>query len=314
MVCVDIKNKRILITGAHGFLGKPLLPLLEKEKPKEIIAPSSSEYDLRYESEASSLFEDTKPDIVIHMAAKVGGIEYNKKNPASVYYDNLMMNTLVQHYSYLHGVQKFVGIGSVCEYPKSVPVPTKEEHLWLGYPEETNAPYGMAKKMMLIQSQAYAQQYKFNAAHLLQANLYGPNDHFNDKDSHVIGAMIYKFEKAKEEGKKEVILWGDGSPTREFLYVDDAAQAIVLATKNLNTPEPVNVGSGFEISIKNLSELISKQIGYNGKIIWDKTKPNGQPRRLFDSSKAKKLFGFEAKTNFDAGIKKTIDWYLKNQK
>ncbi|MFA5108777.1 MAG: GDP-L-fucose synthase [Candidatus Micrarchaeia archaeon] len=310
---MDIEGKKILVTGAHGFLGKPLLELLENEKPAQIIAPRSVEYDLTKEEDVKKLFSKTKPDIVIHAAGRVGGIEYNRNNPGTAYYENAMMGTLMVHYSHLAGVKKFVGIGSVCAYPKIVPVPTSEEHLWDGYPEETNGPYGIAKKMMLVQIDAYRKQYGFNGVYLLQVNLYGPHDHFNEKDSHVIGAMIYKFAKAKKNNEKEVVLWGDGSPTREFLYVEDAARAIVLATKKMETSEPINIGSGEEVSIKELAQIISAEIGYAGKIIWDKTKPNGQPRRLFDSSRAKKMIGFEAKTKFAQGIRKTVEWYLKDK-
>ncbi|MFH1306942.1 MAG: GDP-L-fucose synthase [Candidatus Micrarchaeota archaeon] len=310
---MDLKDKTILVTGGHGFLGKPLIKMLENKGAKEIIAPKRKEYNLVKEGDVKKLFEKYKPDVVIHAAARVGGIEYNRKNPGSVYYENAMMNNLIVHYSYLAKVKKFVGIGSVCAYPKIVKTPTKEEMLWDGYPEETNAPYGMAKKMMLVQLQAYREQYGFDGVYLLQVNLYGPGDHFNDKDSHVIGAMVYKFDKAKEEGKGEVVLWGDGSPTREFLYVDDAARAIVMAAEKLESGEAVNIGSGEEISIKKLAEIVSKEIGYEGEIKWDTSKPNGQPRRLFDSSKAKKLFGFEAKVKFNEGLKKTIEWYMENK-
>ncbi|MFH0927251.1 MAG: GDP-L-fucose synthase [Candidatus Micrarchaeota archaeon] len=310
---MELEGKRVLITGAHGFLGRPLLALLKGEKPEGIIAPLSSEYDLRKEEDARRLFEKERPQVVIHAAARVGGIEYNRKNPASVYYDNLMINTNVVHCCHLHKVQKLVAVGSVCSYPKNCPIPTKEESLWDGYPEETNAPYGLAKKIMLVQMQAYRAQYGLSGAHLLQVNLYGPGDHFNGTDSHVIAAMIYKFEKAKRERLKKVLLWGDGSPTREFLYVDDAARAIILAAKKMDSPLPANVGSGEEISIRNLSQIISREIGYGGKIEWDATKPNGQPRRLFDSGRAKELFGFEAQVKFEEGLKKTVKWYLENR-
>ncbi|PIT83946.1 GDP-fucose synthetase [Candidatus Micrarchaeota archaeon CG10_big_fil_rev_8_21_14_0_10_45_29] len=311
---MEFKGKRILVTGGHGFLGTPLCNQLESLSPSEIIAPRSKEYDLTREAEVKALFEDCSPDAVIHAAARVGGIEDNRTHPGEIYYKNAMMNTLMVHHAHLNKVQKFVGVGSVCAYPKVAPIPFKEENLWDGYPEETNAPYGMSKKMMLIQIQAYREQYKFPGVFLLPVNLYGPGDHFNDTSSHVISAMIYKFEKAIANKEKKVTLWGDGSPTREFLYVEDAARAISLALQKLDTHLPVNIGSGEEVSIKKLSELVSSFLGYEGEIIWDTSKPNGQPRRLFDSSRANKLMGFEAKTTFEDGLRKTIEWYMKNKK
>lgn len=310
---MDIKGKKILVTGAHGFLGKPLCTLLESLSPAQIIAPRSKEYDLTREAEVASLFEDTSPDAVIHAAARVGGIEDNRTHPGEIYYKNTMMNTLMVHHAHLNKVQKFVGVGSVCAYPKVAPIPFKEENLWDGYPEETNAPYGISKKTMLVQIQAYRQQYKFPGVFLLPVNLFGPGDHFNDTSSHVISAMVYKFDNAIRKKEKKVVLWGDGSPTREFLYVEDAARAITLALQKLDTPLPVNIGSGEEVSIKRLSSLVSSFMGYAGEIKWDASKPNGQPRRLFDSSRAKELMGFEAKTKFEAGLKNTIEWYQKTR-
>jgi len=270
--------------------------------------------NLTGENNVEKLFKDNAQiDVVLHLAAVVGGIGFNKENPGNIYYENIMMNTLVQEYSRLAGVSKFVGVGSVCSYPKIVPTPFKEEKLWDGYPEETNAPYGLAKKSMLVQSQAYSQQYGFNAIHLVMVNLYGPEDDFNPKTSHVIPALIRKFSEAKQNNCNEVTLWGTGNASREFLYVEDAAEGIVFAAEKYNKSDPINLGNGMEISIKELTGKISKIIGFNGKIIWDSSKPDGQPRRCLDVSKAEKEFGFKAKTSFDSGLKRTIDWYLSTK-
>lgn len=304
------KKIRILVTGGNGFLGKSVCAELKSKGYIHVITFRSKDYDITKESEVKKLFKDKGPfDAVIHLAGLVGGIGFNKQHPGKVYYENLMMNTLMQEYSRVNKVSKFVGIGSVCAYPKFTPVPFKEETLWNGYPEETNAPYGLAKKMMLVQSQAYREEYGFNAVHLLMINLYGPNDNFGLEHSHVIAALIRKFYEAKRDGKPEVVLWGDGSASREFLYVDDAAEAIVLAMEKYDKPEPVNIGAGNEIKIKDLANKIKTMMNYSGKIVWDTTKPNGQPRRGLDVSKAKKEFGFAAKTSFDEGLKKTIRWY-----
>lgn len=306
-----LKNKVILLTGGAGFLGKHVQELLKKENPKKIIIPRSSEYDLRDVKKVRELLKNV--DIVIHLAANVGGIGYNQEHPAELFYDNLMMGTQMMHEAYKSGVEKFVSIGTICAYPKFTPVPFKEEDIWMGYPEETNAPYGLAKKMQLVQAQAYRDQYDFNAIYLLPTNLYGPHDNFDPNSSHVIPSLIKKFIDAKEEKLDEVIVWGTGSPTREFLFVEDAARAIILATKNYNKSEPVNLGSSFEISIAELAHLIGDIVGFEGKITFDTTKPDGQPRRKIDTTKAKEEFGFESKVTFKEGLKKTIEWYKKNR-
>lgn len=307
------KNKKILVTGGAGFLGKNVVKELihNGAEQNNISIPRSSEYDLRSKETCELLVRNV--DIVIHLAAKVGGIGYNRDHPAELFYDNAIMGIQLMETARLAGVKKFVAVGTVCAYPKFTPVPFREEDLWNGYPEETNAPYGLAKKMMLVQSQAYRAQYGFNAIFLLPVNLYGPGDNFDPKSSHVIPALIKKFVEAKEKGETEVIVWGTGSASREFLFVKDAAKAIVLASEKYNSDEPVNIGSAKEISIKNLVEIISKITGFKGKIIWDTEKPDGQPRRCLDTSRAKKEFGFEAATSFEAGLKETIEWYIANQ-
>ena len=304
------ENKKILVTGGHGFLGSFVVERLlneHKVKPSQIIIPRSKDFDLRILDNCKKAVKDV--DIVIHIAGRTGGIGYNQKFPASLFYDNLVMNTQLMEASRLEGVKKFVGIGSVCSYPKYASIPFKEEELWNGYPEETNAAYGLAKKMMLVQSQAYRQQYGFNGIHLLMINLYGPKDNFDEESSHVIPALIKKFIAATHSGLEKVTVWGTGKATREFLYVEDAAEGIVLATMGYNKPEPVNFGSGMEISIKSLVETIASLTGFNGKVLWDTTKPDGQPRRCLDTSRAEKEFGFRAKTDFNEGLKKTIEWY-----
>lgn len=307
------KNSRILITGGQGFVGKFLCNKFREKEYTNLVTFSSSDYDLTNEEQVKKLFEDHKDiDVVVHLAADIGGIMYNKTYPGKSFYNNVMMNTLVQEYSRRNNVKKFVGVGSVCAYPKFVDIPFKEEDLWKGYPEETNASYGISKKMMLVQSQAYRQEFGFNAVHLLMINLYGPEDDFDLENSHVVSALIRKFVEAQEKGDNSVTLWGDGSPSREFLYIDDAAEAIVLAAENYDKPDPVNIGSGLEITIKNLAELIKELVGFEGEIIWDTSKPNGQPRRCLDVSKAKQEFGFSGKTDFKEGLKKTIEWYKAN--
>jgi GDP-L-fucose synthase len=307
----QLKDSTILVTGGAGFLGSHVVEELEKQSPAEIIIPRSSEYDFRKRDVIDSLISKKKPDIVIHLAGRVGGIGETRAKPAEFFYDNASMALNLVDSSYRNGVKKFVGLGSVCAYPKFTPLPFKESDLWAGYPEETNAPYGLAKKMMLVQTQAYKQQYGFNGIHLLTVNLYGPKDNFDSESSHVVPGMIRKFVDAKEKGMKAVVFWGDGTPTREFLFVEDCARGIVLATERYEKPDPVNLGSGMEISIKNLAEKIKELIGYEGEMIWDETKPNGQPRRCLDVSKAEKEFGFKAEINFDNGLKKTIEWYVK---
>ncbi|WP_097016645.1 GDP-L-fucose synthase family protein [Orenia metallireducens] len=302
-----------MITGGNGFLGKAVVKKLKNRECTEIFIPKKEKYDLTKETEVQKLFKENKNiDIIIHLAADVGGIGYNRSNPGSVYYNNVMMNTLLMEYSRLNNVSKFIGIGSVCSYPKYTEIPFKEKNLWKGYPEETNAPYGLSKKMMLEQGKAYKEQYDFNAVHLLMINLYGPEDNFDLESSHVIPALIRKFVEAKENNKEKVIAWGDGSPTREFLYVDDAAEGILLAAEKYNKSEPVNLGSGMEISIKKLTEKIAAHVGFEGEIDWDISKPNGQPRRCLDISKSRAEFDFEAKISFDEGLKRTIEWYKEN--
>ena len=306
------KNKVVLVTGGHGFLGNHLIDELKKLSPKKIITPKSSENDLREYEECLKVSKGV--DVVIHLAANVGGIGYNRDNPANLFDDNILMSVNMMRAARGNGVKKYLALGTICAYPKFTPVPFNEKDLWMGYPEETNAPYGLAKKMQLVQAQAYRQEYGFNAIFLLPVNLYGPGDNFNPKSSHVIPALIKKFVEAKENGKKEVVVWGTGKPTREFLYVVDAAKGIILAVEKYNKADPVNLGAGFEISIKDLAELIKKLTKFEGKIVWDSTKPDGQPRRKLDVSKAEKEFGFTANTQFEKGLKETIDWYLKNRK
>ncbi|MCK5149948.1 GDP-L-fucose synthase [Candidatus Pacearchaeota archaeon] len=308
---MELKNKRILVTGGKGFLGQTLVPLLEKEGV-EVFTFSSKDYDLRKEEDVKRLLKDSNPEIVMHLAVDGGGIGYMKENPGSIYYNNIMMNTLVQEQARLKGVKKFVGIGTVCSYPKFTPVPFKEENLWEGYPEETNAPYGLAKKMMMVQSQGYREQYGFNAIHLLPVNLYGPNDDFDLNSSHVVPALIKKMVEAKEEGRESVELWGTGNASREFLYVEDCAKGILMATKDYDKPGPINLGASSETTIKNLAETIKKLVGFEGELTWDTSKPDGQPRRCLDTSKAEKEFGFKAQTSLDEGLRKTIEWYNHN--
>jgi GDP-L-fucose synthase len=311
---INLKNKEILVTGGAGFLGRHLVAKLKERGCKDIFIPLIEDYDLVNMEAIKRLYADAKPNIVIHLAAKVGGIGANRQNPGKFFYDNLMMGVQMMEVGRQAGIEKFVALGTVCSYPKFTPVPFKEEDLWNGYPEETNAPYGLAKKMLLVQSQAYRQQYGFNSIFLLPVNLYGPGDNFDLDSSHVIPALIRKCIDAQKQGLTEIVVWGTGKPTREFLYVEDAAEAIILATEKYNKPEPVNIGAGFEISIKDLVKLIVKLTGLKGKIIWDKTKPDGQPRRCLDIKKAAKEFGFKAKTSFEEGLKKTIEYYCRSMK
>ena len=307
------KNKRICVTGGAGFLGTHLVADLHDQGAQEVFIPTTKNYDLVDPQAILQLLADANPDVIIHLAAHMGGIGANLEHPAEFFYDNLMMGVQLMHQAYLRGVEKFVAIGTVCAYPKFTPVPFSEDDLWIGYPEETNAPYGLAKKMLLVQSQAYREQYNFNSIFLLPVNLYGPGDNFDPRSSHVIPALIRKCVEAKETGKDHIVVWGDGSPTREFIYVTDAARGIALATAHYNQSLPVNLGSGFEISIKDLVKKIARMTGFEGDLVWDTSKPNGQPRRALDTSRAKEFFGFEAQVNFDEGLRKTIDWFLKHR-
>ena len=310
-------EKRVIVTGGRGFLGSFVVEKLIQQGARDIFIPSHEEYDLRILANIQRMFNDADSFFansarnlyIIHLAALAGGIGANRMRPGEFFYDNLMMGTQLMHEAYLRGAAKFIAIGTVCAYPKFTPVPFEENKLWEGYPEETNAPYGLAKKMLLVQAQAYRAQYGFNAIYLLPVNLYGPRDNFDLETSHVIPAIIRKCIAAKERGDPEVVLWGDGTPTREFLYSEDAAEGIILAAKRYNLSDPVNLGSGQEKSIKELAELVSRLTAYQGKLVWDTTKPNGQPRRALDTSKAEKYFGFKAQTPFEIGLKKTIEWY-----
>jgi len=304
-----MKNKRITITGGKGFLGKHLIKAFQDKGCSQITVADLPEYNLVRLEDVKKLYDETKPDIVVHLAAKVGGIGFNQANPGALFYENIMMGVQLIHEGYLRSIEKFVALGTICAYPKFTPVPFKEDDLWNGYPEETNAPYGLAKKMMLVQSQAYRQQYGFNSIFLLPVNLYGPGDNFDPNSSHVIPALIKKCVDARRSGEPSIEVWGTGQATREFFYVEDAARAIVEATDKYNDSEPVNIGAGFEISIRDLTDLVVELTGYPGKIIWDPTKPDGQPRRMLDTTRAYQAFGFQAGTNFRDGLKKTIEWY-----
>jgi GDP-L-fucose synthase len=311
---INWAEKRICVTGGAGFLGTHLIANLRERGAKEIFIPKYEDYDLVDPDAIARMLADSNPDVIIHLAAHVGGIGANREHPAEFFYDNLMMGVQLMHQAYKRGVEKFVAIGTVCAYPKFTPTPFREDNLWKGYPEETNAPYGLAKKMLLVQSQAYRDQYGYNSIFLLPVNLYGPGDNFDPRSSHVIPALIRKCVEAKENGEDHIVVWGDGSPTREFIYVTDAAAGIALAAERYNESAPVNIGSGFEISIKELVEKIAKMTGFEGDLVWDTDKPNGQPRRALDVSRAKEKFDFEAKTDFDEGLQNTIDWFLANRK
>jgi len=303
------KNKRVCVTGGAGFLGSFVCEKLTERGAAEVFVPKIEDYDLVQKSSINKMLDDSKPDIVIHLAAQVGGIGANLEHPADFFYDNLMMGVQLIHECYLRGIEKVVALGTICAYPKFTPLPFDEENIWNGYPEETNAPYGLAKKMLLVQSQAYRQQYDFNSIFLLPVNLYGPRDNFRPESSHVIPALIKKCLEAKANNAPSIEVWGDGSPTREFLYVEDAAEGILLATEKYNKSEPVNLGSGMEISIKDLVTLIAKLTGFKGELVWDTSKPNGQPRRQLSVERARREFGFEAKVGFEEGLRRTIDWY-----
>jgi GDP-L-fucose synthase len=302
-------KKKVAVTGGAGFLGTVVVEKLRERGCARIVVPRSKEYDLVDMDAVRRLYRDAQPDIVIHLAAQVGGIGANQANPGKFFYDNLMMGVQMMEVGRQAGIEKLVAVGSICSYPKFTPVPFKEEAIWNGYPEETNAPYGLAKKMLLVQSQAYREQYGFNSIVLFPVNLYGPRDNFDLQTSHVIPALIRKCLEAKEAGQSRVVVWGTGTPTREFLYVEDAAEGILLAAERYDRSEPVNLGAGFEITIKDLAELIAKLTGFQGTIVWDSSKPDGQPRRCLDMSKGERLFGFTAQTPFEEGLRKTIAWY-----
>ena len=310
---VDWKQKRVVVTGGSGFLGSAVVNKLRFRGCQNIIVPRSSNYDLRDQGAIVRLYKDAQPEVVIHLAAVVGGIGANRANPGRFFYDNAVMGIQLMEYARRFGIDKFVAVGTICAYPKFAPVPFKEDELWNGYPEETNAPYGLAKKMMLVQAQEYRAQYRFNAIYLLPVNLYGPGDNFDLETSHVIPALIRKCVEAKENDDEQIVLWGDGSPTREFLYVEDAAEGILLATERYNGSEPVNLGTGEEIPIRNLAQMIAGEVGFSGSIVWDTTKPNGQPRRCLDVTRAQQYFGFLAQCGLREGIARTVTWFLANR-
>jgi GDP-L-fucose synthase len=301
-------GRRVCVTGGAGFLGSFVTEGLH-QRGADVFIPRIEDYDLVKPDDIQRMLADARPELIIHLAALAGGIGANRARPADFFYINLMMGVQLMHEAWKFGVNKFVAIGTICAYPKFTPLPFREENLWDGYPEETNAPYGLAKKMLLVQAQAYREQYGFNAVYLLPVNLYGPRDNFDLETSHVIPALIRKCLEAKARGDQQVVLWGDGSPTREFLYVEDAARGILLAAEHFNSNEPVNLGSGMEISIKELANLIRRLTGYEGEFVWDTDKPNGQPRRALDVSRAEKFFGFRAQVLFEEGLRRTIEWY-----
>jgi GDP-L-fucose synthase len=311
---IDLTNKKIVVTGGAGFLGKHLIDRLDRAGCRNVFVPKHSEYDLTRIDAIERLFDAHKPEVLIHMAAVVGGIGANRENPGRYFYENAIMGIQLIEAARRYGIEKTVILGTICAYPKFTPVPFHEESLWEGYPEETNAPYGLAKKMMLVQCQSYREQYGMNGIYLLPVNLYGPHDNFDLESSHVIPALIRKCIDAVNAGSKEIVLWGDGSPTREFLYVEDAADGIYLAASRYDKPEPVNLGSGMEISIRDLATTIAQLTGFTGQIVWDASKPNGQPRRCLDVTRAEREFNFRASTPFDIGLRKTIDWYVESIK
>ena len=308
------QGRRVCVTGGAGFLGSYVLEGLRQRGAGEVFVPLIEAYDLVRPEEVRRMLADARPDVILHLAAHVGGIGANRQHPAEFFYDNLMMGVELMHQAWKAGVEKFVALGTVCSYPKFTPVPFSEDSLWDGYPEETNAPYGLAKKMLLVQAQSYRAQYGFNAIFLIPVNLYGPRDNFNPASSHVIPALIRKCLEAADEGRDEVVVWGDGSPTREFLYAGDAAEGILLAAERYDGPEPVNLGSGLEISIKDLAELIARLTGFEGRLVWDTAQPNGQPRRALDTSRAEALFGFRAQMSFEQGLRRTVEWYRQHRR
>jgi GDP-L-fucose synthase len=308
------KDRRVCVTGGAGFLGSYVVEKLQARGAKEVFVPRIERYNLVEKEAILRMLKDAQPDVILHLAALAGGIGANRARPADFCYINLMMGVQLLHEAWRAGVEKFVAVGTICAFPKYTPVPFKEENLWDGYPEETNAPYGLAKKMLLVQAQAYRQQYGFNAIYPLPVNLYGPRDNFDLETSHVIPALIRKCVEAVERGERQIVLWGDGSPTREFLYVEDAAEGLLLATERYDGPEPFNLGSGQETSIKQLAERIARLTGFQGEFVWDTTKPNGQPRRALDTSRAERLFGFRAQMPLEEGLRRTIEWYKENRK
>ncbi len=309
-----VKNKRVVVTGGAGFLGSFVVAQLRARGAGEIIVPRSRDYDLVEMSAVRKLYDDTRPELVVHLAAQVGGIGANRKNPGKYFYDNLMMGVQLIEEGRRRGLPKLVATGTICAYPKFAPVPFQEDDLWNGYPEETNAPYGLAKKMLLVQSQAYREQYGFNSVVVFPVNLYGPRDNFDYESSHVIPAMIRKIEDAIRANASEVVLWGDGSPTREFLYVEDAADGILAACERYDGSEPINLGSGQEISIRDLAQLIARIMDYRGRFVYDTSKPNGQPRRQLSVERAAHLLGWHAKTSFEAGLQQTIAWWREQKR
>ena len=303
-------NRRVTVTGGHGLVGRRVVAMMRDHSPAEIFSFSSKQYDLTRQADVARMFADQRPDVVIHLAARVGGIGANRDNPGRFFYENAIMGIELMEQARRNGVEKYVQVGTVCAYPKFARVPFSEAELWDGYPEETNAPYGIAKKALLVQAQAYRAQYGFNAIYLLPTNIYGPGDNFDPSSSHVIPALIRKCVEAGQQGEPSITVWGTGTPTREFLYVDDAANAIILATERYDKPEPVNVGSSEEISIKDLVDRIVTLTGYRGRVMWDATKPDGQPRRKLNAERARREFGFTAQVDFTQGLRRTIEWYL----